>query len=76
MDKNDAVKGSVSKVIRNSDYQGREDEKERGNGSEIVAADFSTYQRKKNENPNIFINLTEGEKILIEGWSYLEHKLN
>ena len=39
-------------------------------------SDFSTSQGENKEANNIFINLTEGERIMIEGWSYLEQKLH
>ena len=39
-------------------------------------SDFcASYERGK-EASNIFINITEGEKVMIEGWSYLDQKLN
>jgi hypothetical protein len=45
-------------------------------GPELQTADFSSCFQQAKEGANIFINLTEGERIMIEGWSYLEQKLN
>ena len=39
-------------------------------------SNFCAAYEKGREAQNIFINITEGERILIEGWSYLEQKLN
>ena len=66
MNKNDLIKRALARS---------ECQKDRGS-NELDSTDFCSFARKKNDSPSIFINLTEGEKILIEGWSYLEQKLN
>ena len=43
---------------------------------ERITEDFSAAYDRGSNKQNIFINVTEGEKIMIEGWSYLEQKLN
>lgn len=37
----------------------------------MAASEFCSYYKRPNENSNVFINLTEAEKILVQSWCFL-----
>lgn len=54
----------------------REEQPERGGKEEMLADEFSSYLQRKAKKNSIFINLSEGEKTIIEGESYLDQVIN
>ena len=71
---NESIKKTVKEInhAKDEDHYGDSMEEEKFLRTEDFSAAFDRGTQKQ----NIFINVTEGEKIMIEGWSYLEQKLN
>lgn len=69
LNENERVKRSVELALR-------EEQPERGGKEEMLADEFSSYLQRKAKKNSIFINLSEGEKTIIEGESYLDQVIN